>query len=248
MIAGGAKAGAHLVAHPGVDRVVFTGSTQTGRAICETRGRLLRPVAIELGGKSAAIVLDDADLDATMQGLRTASFANAGQICYQNSRILAPWSRYTEVVDALATLADDLNVGKPLDPATEIGPLVSVRQREHVLDYINIGRANGARLVTGGGIPKDQPRGWFVSPTVFADVDNTDRIAREEIFGPVLPSSPTTSKPRRSTSPTTASSASEARCGRPTLIVPPRWPAAKLPPAQSESTVTGSTSPRRSAE
>jgi acyl-CoA reductase-like NAD-dependent aldehyde dehydrogenase len=186
VIAGGAKAGAHLVAHPDVDRVAFTGSTQTGRAIGEICGRLLRPVTLELGGKSAAIVLDDADLDATMQGLRTASFANAGQICYQNSRILAPRSRYTEVVDALAALADDLNVGNPLDPATEVGPLVSSRQRECVLNYINIGKANGARLVSGGEIPKDQPRGWFVSPTVFADVNNTDRIAREEIFGPVL--------------------------------------------------------------
>jgi acyl-CoA reductase-like NAD-dependent aldehyde dehydrogenase len=186
VIAGGAKAGAHLVAHPGVDRVAFTGSTETGRAIGETCGRLLRPVTLELGGKSAAIVLDDADLDATMQGLRTASFANAGQICHQNSRILAPQSRYREVVDAVAALAENLRVGDPLDPATETGPLVSARQRKRVLDYIDIGKAGGARLVTGGGVPKDQPRGWFVSPTVFADVDNADRIAREEIFGPVL--------------------------------------------------------------
>jgi aldehyde dehydrogenase (NAD+) len=186
VIAGGAQAGAHVVGHPGVDRVAFTGSTQTGREIGETCGRLLRPVTLELGGKSAAIILDDADLDATMQGLRTASFTNAGQICYQNSRILAPRSRYTEVIDALAALATDLNVGNPLDPATEVGPLVSSRQRERVLNYIDIGQANGARLVSGGDTPKDQPRGWFVSPTVFADVNNTDRIAREEIFGPVL--------------------------------------------------------------
>jgi aldehyde dehydrogenase (NAD+) len=186
VIAGGAQAGAHLVGHPGVDRVAFTGSTQTGREIGETCGRLLRPVTLELGGKSAAIILDDADLDATMQGLRTASFTNAGQICYQNSRILAPRSRYTEVIDALAALANDLNVGNPLDPATEVGPLVSSRQRDRVLNYIDIGQANGARLVSGGDTPKDQPRGWFVSPTVFADVNTTDRIAREEIFGPVL--------------------------------------------------------------
>jgi aldehyde dehydrogenase (NAD+) len=186
VIAGGANAGAHLVAHPDVDRVAFTGSTEVGRAIGETCGRLLRPVTLELGGKSAAIVLEDADLDATMRGLRTASFANAGQICYQNSRILAPRSRYTEVVEVLAALADALRVGDPLDPATEIGPLVSARQRERVLNYIDIGKANGARLVAGGAIPKEQLRGWFVSPTVFADVDNTDRIAREEIFGPVV--------------------------------------------------------------
>ena len=186
VIAGGSAAGAHLVAHPGVDRVAFTGSTETGRAIGETCGRLLRPVTLELGGKSAAIILDDADLDATTQGLRTASFANAGQICHQNSRILAPRSRYAEVVDAVAALAESLTVGDPLDPSTETGPLVSARQRERVLNYINIGKASGAKLVTGGAVPKDQPRGWFVSPTVFADVANSDRIAREEIFGPVL--------------------------------------------------------------
>jgi aldehyde dehydrogenase (NAD+) len=186
VVAGGAAAGAHLVAHPGVDKVAFTGSTEIGRAIGEACGRLLRPVTLELGGKSAAIILDDADLTLTMRGLRTASFANAGQICYQNSRILAPRSRYPEVVDALAALADDLVLGNPLDPSTEIGPLVSSRQRERVLNYITIGRASGATLVAGGDVPKNQPHGWFVSPTVFADVANSDRIAREEIFGPVI--------------------------------------------------------------
>jgi aldehyde dehydrogenase (NAD+) len=186
VVAGGATAGAHLVAHPGVDKVAFTGSTEIGRAIGETCGRLMRPVTLELGGKSAAIILDDADLTLTMSGLRTASFANAGQICFQNSRILAPRSRYTEVVDALAALADDLTLGNPLDSSTEVGPLVSSRQRDRVLNYIGIGKASGARLVAGGEVPKDQPRGWFVSPTVFADVVNSDRIAREEIFGPVI--------------------------------------------------------------
>ncbi len=186
VVAGGAMAGAHLVAHPDVDKVAFTGSAATGRAIAETCGRLLRPVTLELGGKSAAIILDDADLNLTMIGLRIASFANAGQICYQNSRILAPRSRYTEVVEAIAALADDMVVGDPLDASTEIGPLVSSRQRQRVLDYIDIGKASGATLVTGGDVPASQPRGWFVSPTVFADVANSDRIAREEIFGPVL--------------------------------------------------------------
>jgi aldehyde dehydrogenase (NAD+) len=186
VIAGGAVAGAHLVAHPGVDRVAFTGSTETGRAVGEICGRLLRPVTLELGGKSAAIILDDADLHLTTQGLRSASFANAGQICHQNSRILAPRSRYAEVVDAIAALAEDLTIGDPLDSATEIGPLVSARQRERVLNYIDIGKASGAKLITGGAVPNDQRRGWFVSPTVFADVAFSDRIAREEIFGPVL--------------------------------------------------------------
>ena len=121
-----------------------------------------------------------------MAGLRTQSFANNGQTCYLNSRILAPRSRYDEVVDAMAALADGLVVGDPLDPATDIGPVVSEKQRERILGYIAAGTADGAKLVAGGSIPKDQPRGWFVEPTIFADVKNSDRIAREEIFGPVL--------------------------------------------------------------
>lgn len=186
IVAGGPVAGAHLVAHPGVDKVAFTGSTAAGRIIAEACGRLIRPVTLELGGKSAAIILDDADLDATVRGLRSASFVNNGQTCHLSSRILAPRSRYDEVVDAVAALADGLRVGDPLDKATDVGPLVSSRQREQVLNYIDIGRSEGAKLVAGGSIPADQPRGWFVSPTVFADVHNSARIAQEEIFGPVL--------------------------------------------------------------
>ncbi|OBK93833.1 aldehyde dehydrogenase [Mycobacterium asiaticum] len=186
VVSGGPAVGACLVAHPGVDKVAFTGSTATGRLVAEICGRLMRPVTLELGGKSAAIILDDADLDATMRGLRNASFVNNGQTCHLSSRILAPRSRYDEIVDAVAALADGLAVGDPLDPATEIGPLVSSRQRDRVLDYIAVGRDSGARLVAGGSVPKDQPRGWFVAPTVFADVEHSDRLAREEIFGPVL--------------------------------------------------------------
>lgn len=185
VVAGGPAAGAHLVAHPGVDKVAFTGSTGAGRTIAEMCGRLLRPVTLELGGKSAAIILDDADLAATVKGLKNASFVNNGQTCHLSSRILAPRSRYAEVVDAVAALADGLTVGDPLDKATDVGPLVSDRQRQRVLDYIDIGKAE-AKLVAGGTVPADQPHGWFVSPTVFADVDNSSRIAQEEVFGPVL--------------------------------------------------------------
>jgi len=186
VVPGGVETGKHLVPHPGVDKVSFTGSTAAGRIIGEVCGRLLRPVTLELGGKSAAIILDDADLDATMRGLRSVSFVNNGQTCYLGSRILAPRSRYAEVVDALADLVNGFSVGDPLDRATDIGPVVSARQRDRVLDYIEAGKSSGAKLVVGGGVPKDQPRGWFVSPTVFANVDNSDRIAQEEIFGPVL--------------------------------------------------------------
>jgi aldehyde dehydrogenase (NAD+) len=186
IVAGGPAAGAYLVSHPGVDKVAFTGSTAAGRLIGEMCGRLMRPVTLELGGKSAAIVLDDADLDATIRGLKSASFVNNGQTCYLNSRILAPRSRYDEVVDAVAALAEGLTVGDPLDKATDIGPLVSSRQRDRVLNYIDMGKSEGAKLVAGGSVPADQPRGWFVAPTVFANVDNRARISQEEIFGPVL--------------------------------------------------------------
>ncbi len=186
VVPGGAEAGAHLVSHPGVDKVSFTGSTAVGRIIGEVCGRLLRPVTLELGGKSAAIILDDADLDATMAGLKSVSLINNGQTCFLGSRILAPRSRYGEVVDALAAMVGGLTVGDPLDMATDIGPVVSARQRDRVLGYIADGKSSGARLVAGGDVPRDRPRGWFVEPTVFADVDNSARIAREEIFGPVL--------------------------------------------------------------
>jgi acyl-CoA reductase-like NAD-dependent aldehyde dehydrogenase len=186
VVPGDAAAGVHLVSHSGIDKVAFTGSTEAGRAIGAVCGRLIRPVTLELGGKSAAVILDDADIESVIAGLRSASFVNNGQTCHSSSRILVPRSRYTEFVDAIADLADALRLGDPLQDTTEIGPLVSARQRARVLDYIEIGKASGAKLVAGGGVPPDQPRGWFVAPTVFADVDNTDRIAQEEIFGPVV--------------------------------------------------------------
>lgn len=186
VVPGGREVGAYLVAHPDIDKVAFTGSTDTGRLIGQTCGQLVRPITLELGGKSAAIILDDADLEFTIQGLRTVSFGNNGQLCYASTRILAPHSRYGEFVDALAEMADALVVGNPLDEAVEIGPMVSSRQQQRVLNYIEIGRGEGARIVTGGGVPAGCRRGWYVAPTVFANVHNSARIAREEIFGPVL--------------------------------------------------------------
>lgn len=186
IVTGGRQTGARLVGHPGVDKVAFTGSTEAGRAIGEACGRLLRPVTLELGGKSAAIVVDDADLAQAVRGLAWACLLNSGQTCYTSSRILAPRSRYAEVVDAVADLAGSLRVGDPADPATRMGPLVSARQRDRVESYIAAGRAEGARVVTGGGRPAGFERGWFVEPTVFADLDNSATVAREEIFGPVL--------------------------------------------------------------
>ena len=188
VVPGGRELGAYLVQHRDVDKVAFTGSTAAGRQIAEVCGRLLRPVSLELGGKSAAIILDDADLDLAKigQNLFAATLVNNGQTCYAGTRILAPRSRYAEVVDVFAAFASSLPVGDALDPATLIGPLVAERQRDRVERYIAKGISDGARLVAGGGRPAGLDRGWFVQPTVFADVDNKSVIAREEIFGPVL--------------------------------------------------------------
>ena len=177
--------GAHLVAHPGVDKVAFTGSTAAGRSIARTCGELLRPVTLELGGKSAAILLEDADLNAFLPAVPMVSMLNNGQTCYNGARILAPRSRYGEVVDALASLLSTLKVGDAMDPETHVGPMASSAHRDRVEGYISKGK-NEARLVIGGGRPRDNNRGWFVEPTLFADVDNKATIAQEEIFGPVL--------------------------------------------------------------
>jgi acyl-CoA reductase-like NAD-dependent aldehyde dehydrogenase len=184
----GREVGAYLVSHPGVDKISFTGSTAAGRSIGETCGRLLRPVTLELGGKSAAIVLDDADLDLATIGekLFAATLLNNGQTCFLGTRVLAPRSRYAEVVEVFAALAGSLKVGDALDASTQIGPMASDRQRDRVEGYIAKGKAEGARVVVGGGRPAGQDRGWFVEPTIFADVDNNHTIAQEEIFGPVL--------------------------------------------------------------
>ncbi|QEN17054.1 aldehyde dehydrogenase [Mycolicibacterium sp. ELW1] len=186
VIPGDRDAGSALVSHPGVSKVAFTGSTAAGRVIGETCGRLLRPVTLELGGKSAAIVTDDADLDTFVTALPDVCLPNNGQTCHASTRILAPASRYREIVDAVTDAVRQLRVGDPLDKDIQIGPLVSAEQRDRVLAYVASGRASGAQLTTGGGIPSDQPCGWFVEPAVLSDVDNSMTIAREEIFGPVL--------------------------------------------------------------
>jgi len=184
-VPGGRELGAYLVSHPGVDKVAFTGSTGAGRKVAEVCGRLLRPVSLELGGKSAAIILDDVKIEHLLPGLHFASFGNNGQICALSSRILAPASRYDEIVDAIAGLAKGLKVGSSMEKTTEIGPLASEEHRARVENYIAVGKTE-ARLVAGGGRPKGVGDGWFVEPTVFADVSNGARIAQEEIFGPVL--------------------------------------------------------------
>ncbi|NBM20221.1 aldehyde dehydrogenase, partial [Streptomyces sp. GC420] len=176
----------YLVGHPGVDKVSFTGSVAAGRRVMEVASRNLTRVTLELGGKSAAVILPDADLESTVAGIAPAAWMNNGQACVAQTRILAPRSRYDEFAEALAAAAGALTVGDPLDPATQVGPLVAERQRRRSLDYIRIGQEEGAKILAGGGRPAGLDHGWYVEPTLFGDVDNGMRIAREEIFGPVI--------------------------------------------------------------
>jgi acyl-CoA reductase-like NAD-dependent aldehyde dehydrogenase len=185
VLPGGSDVGEALVRHPGVDKIAFTGSSATGRRIAVLCGEQLKRVSLELGGKSAAIILDDADVGKTVAGLKTAGLMNNGQACVAQTRILVSERRHDEFVDALAEMMSALRVGDPADDATDIGPLVAQRQQRRVQDYIRSGRREGASVIVGG---EDSPaeRGWYVRPTLFADASNDMRIAREEIFGPVL--------------------------------------------------------------
>jgi acyl-CoA reductase-like NAD-dependent aldehyde dehydrogenase len=176
----------YLVTHPGVDKVSFTGSTAAGRKVGALATERLKRVSLELGGKSAAIILDDVDVPSMAGMLAFSGLMNSGQACVAQTRILAPRGRYDEVTEALAAAASAMTVGDPLDPATQLGPLVAERQRDRVESYIEKGKAEGARLVTGGGRPAGLDKGWYVEPTVFADVESKMTIAQEEIFGPVL--------------------------------------------------------------
>jgi aldehyde dehydrogenase (NAD+) len=176
-----------LVSHPDVDKVAFTGSTAAGRRIAAIAGEQLKRVSLELGGKSASIILDDADLDEVVAGLKYGSLGNNGEACIAQTRILAPRGRYEEVVTALKAMIEALSVGDPADPETFIGPMVRRDQQERVQSYIRLGIEEGARLVLGGPhVPAGLEAGNYVAPTLFADVDNKMRIAQEEIFGPVL--------------------------------------------------------------
>ncbi|MEV4872545.1 aldehyde dehydrogenase [Streptomyces syringium] len=182
----GREVGEYLVGHPGIDKVSFTGSVEAGRRVMATAARNLTRVTLELGGKSAAVILPDADLDAAVAGIVPAAWMNNGQTCVAQTRVLAPRAHYDELAERFAAAASAFVVGDPLDPATQIGPLVAERQRRRSLDYIALGQREGAKVLAGGGRPVGQERGWYVEPTLFGDVANTMRIAREEIFGPVV--------------------------------------------------------------
>jgi acyl-CoA reductase-like NAD-dependent aldehyde dehydrogenase len=175
-----------LVRDPRVDKISFTGSTAAGRKIGAICGERIARCTLELGGKSAAIILDDADFSAAAAALAGAECVLSGQVCAALTRIVVPRNRHDDFADALAAAFSAVRVGDPFEASTQMGPLAMERQRDRVESYIAKGLAEGAKLITGGGRPKHLDRGYYIEPTVFAGVDNNHTIAREEIFGPVL--------------------------------------------------------------
>jgi acyl-CoA reductase-like NAD-dependent aldehyde dehydrogenase len=182
----GREVGDYLIRHPGIDKVSFTGSTAAGRHIAEVCAQRLARASFELGGKSAAIVLEDAKIGDVLQSLVPFSMPITGQVCFSLTRVLVPKSRAREVLDAYVGAVQGTKVGDPFEPETQMGPLAMRRQLDRVNGYIAKGKQEGARLVTGGGRPRGLDRGYFIEPTVFADVQSKMTIAQEEIFGPVV--------------------------------------------------------------
>jgi aldehyde dehydrogenase (NAD+) len=190
VLTGDGSTGAALVDHPDVNKVAFTGSTAVGREIGAKAGKALKRVTLELGGKSPNIILPDADIDAAVKGSFQAIYFNSGQACNAGSRLFVPAERFDEVMSGLAAAAKSARLGPGLESGTQLGPLVSAEQHERVLGYIDAGRAEGAEVLAGGEAALSDSGGYFVEPTLFATTSDELRIAREEIFGPVLVASP----------------------------------------------------------
>ncbi|MDQ6811369.1 MAG: aldehyde dehydrogenase family protein [Actinomycetota bacterium] len=190
VLSGDGETGAALVDHGDIEKIAFTGSTEVGREIGAKAGRALKRLTLELGGKSPNVILGDADIAAAVQGSFQAIYFNSGQACNAGSRLFVPAERFDEVVGALVEAANAARLGAGLDPETQLGPLVSAEQQERVMGYIASGRAEGAELLTGGEAALTDSGGYFVAPTVFSATSDDLRIAREEIFGPVLVASP----------------------------------------------------------
>jgi aminomuconate-semialdehyde/2-hydroxymuconate-6-semialdehyde dehydrogenase len=188
VVHGDGAAGGALTAHPGIDGVTFTGSTATGTAIMRSVAPRVRPVSFELGGKNAAIVFADADLDAALDGLTRSVFTNTGQVCLCTERVYVQRAVFAEVAAGLAARAASLRLGRPDDPATTAGPLISAAHREKVLGYCRLAEKEGATVLAGGGVPDLGPSlngGAWIEPTLWTGLTNADRVLREEIFGPV---------------------------------------------------------------
>ncbi len=175
-----------LVAHPGVDNVTFTGSTKVGRLVMRRAADSLKRVILELGGTSANIILEDANLDGAVRGALFGTFFHGGQVCESGTRVLVPRKLHDEFVERMVDGAARIAVGDPMDPSTTMGPLISDRQRDSVERYVQKGLDEGARCVFGGRRPKDLDQGYYHLPTIFTGVDNAMTIAQEEIFGPVV--------------------------------------------------------------
>lgn len=184
----GAEAGAALAAHPGIDKIAFTGSTEVGKLVGKAAIDNMTRASLELGGKSPVIVLEDADPRAVIGGAASAIFFNQGQVCTAGSRLYVHKKLFDQVIGGIADSAGKMKLGSGLDPTTQIAPLVSERHRNRVWEYIEAGQSQGARAMTGAARP-DHP-GYFVQPTVFVDAENSMRIVQEEIFGPVLVAMP----------------------------------------------------------
>ena len=194
VVPGFGAAGAALAEHMDVDKITFTGSTEVGQKIIRASAGNVKRVTTELGGKSPNIVFADADLDTAVPGAAMAIFANSGQICSAGSRLFVEQKIYDEFVERVAAFANNLRVGDPLDPTTQMGPVVSKEQLDRVVGYLNVGKEQGARVAAGGARINEGKlvQGYFVQPTVFANVDDGMRIAKEEIFGPVVSALPFT--------------------------------------------------------
>jgi len=186
VLTAGREASEYLVSHPGIDMVSFTGSTGAGKRIGAICGGQVKRVALELGGKSPAVILDDFDVAQSRAVLSGGMLRNSGQACAALTRLLVPRRREAELVESFVAIAESVKVGDPFDPATVVGPLIADRQRDRVLGYIELARQEGATVATGGSRPNDLPTGYYVQPTVLASCTNDMRSSREEIFGPVV--------------------------------------------------------------
>ena len=186
IVPAGREVGNELISDPRIDKVSFTGSTASGRHIGKVCADRVARFSLELGGKSASILCEDADIGAWMKSVAPFTMPFSGQICFSQTRVLVPRSRHNEFLDAFVAGVESLKVGDPWHADTQIGPVSMARQRDRVLDYIAVGRREGARLVTGGAKPPGFDRGYYIAPTIFDNVSSNMRIAREEIFGPVV--------------------------------------------------------------
>jgi phenylacetaldehyde dehydrogenase len=249
----GPTAGAALTEHPLVKKAVFTGGTEPGRAIALATAKRFAKATLELGGKSPVLIFDDTPIDIAARGAAFGGFIGAGQTCIAGSRLLIQRRIYDDVVEALSKVAGSIRIGDPALESTQLGPVISKRAQARILDYVEIGRAEGARVTTGGRAAEvpGLPGGFFIEPTVLADVTNDMRVAREEIFGPVVVAIPfdnedeAITRTRRSPWPTTRRTGWARRSGRGTWLVRTGWPRNSRWAWSGSTTTTGSIRRRR---